>query len=362
MRILDKYILKELLGPFLFGVAAFSSIFIGTNTLFRIAQFITQYGASVNTVVKLFFLSLPSILVLTFPMSMLLGSLMAFGRLSASSEITAMKSGRVSFYRLVAPVLIFAFVVSMVTIVINEKVVPLSNATYNRIVTQDVKKEFNPVTQEHIVVKDVANDVNQRILYARSFDQKTATMTSVTVQEFENNKLVRIENAQKAVWANGAWIMYNGIINDVSVDGKVERSLRFNEQILPVNKNPESVSKEQKKREEMTIKELKQQIKTLKMEKVPSGRYEVELHQRVTIPLTCFIFALIGAPLGLAPNRSSSSIGLGISVVIIFIYYTMMTIFGTLGQSEKIPPALAAWIPDIVAMVVGIYLMKRASN
>ncbi|MDL2281302.1 LptF/LptG family permease [Selenomonadales bacterium OttesenSCG-928-I06] len=362
MRILDKYILKELLGPFVFGIAAFSSIFIGTNTLFKIAQYITQYGASISSVVKLFFLSLPSILVLTFPMSMLLGSLMAFGRLSGSSEITAMKSGGVSFYRLAAPVLIFAFVVSMFTIVINEKVVPASNTAYNRIVTQDIKKDFNPVSQEHIVIKDVAKDEYQRILYARSFNQKTATMTNVTIQEIENDKVVRIETAQKAVWDQNQWIMYDGIINDMSVEGKIERTLRFKEQVLPINKDPENISKEQKKREEMTIKELKQQIKILQMEKISSGKYEVELHQRVSIPLTCFIFALIGSPLGLAPNRSSSSIGLGVSVVIIFIYYTMMTIFGTLGQSERIAPALAAWLPDIVAMTVGVYLMKRASH
>jgi len=96
MRILDLYILKELLGPFIFGVAAFSSIFIGGGTLFRIAQYVTQYGAGFDVVIKLFVYSLPEIVVLTFPMSMLLASLMSFGRLSSSSEIVAMKSGGLS--------------------------------------------------------------------------------------------------------------------------------------------------------------------------------------------------------------------------------------------------------------------------
>lgn len=75
MRILDKYIIKELLGPFIFGICAFCSVFIGSSTLFRIAQYITEYGASVWSVTKLFVYSLPAIVVLTFPMSMLLASL-----------------------------------------------------------------------------------------------------------------------------------------------------------------------------------------------------------------------------------------------------------------------------------------------
>src|SRR6266540_3257303 len=109
MRILDKYIIKELAGPFIFGIAAFTSIFIGTDTLFRMARFITEQGASIWTVSRLFLYSLAPIVVLTFPMAMLLASLLSFGRLSGNSEIIAMKTGGVSFYRLIAPVVIIAF-------------------------------------------------------------------------------------------------------------------------------------------------------------------------------------------------------------------------------------------------------------
>ena len=83
MRILDKYILKEFIGPFLFGVCAFTSVFVGTGTLYRIANLINQYGASMWAAFRILVLALPSILVITFPMSVLLGSLMAFGRMSA---------------------------------------------------------------------------------------------------------------------------------------------------------------------------------------------------------------------------------------------------------------------------------------
>ena len=86
MRLLDKYVLKEFLAPFLFGVAAFTAIFLGADTLLKIAGFVSQYGASAISAVKVFILALPRIIVYTFPMAVLLGSLMCFSRLSGASE------------------------------------------------------------------------------------------------------------------------------------------------------------------------------------------------------------------------------------------------------------------------------------
>ena len=105
LRLLDRYVLSELLYPFIFGIASFSSIFIASSMLYRITQYMTKYGASWDSVAWLFFYSLPEVINYTFPMSMLLASLMAFGKLSGSSEIIAMKSGGISYYRIVAPVL-----------------------------------------------------------------------------------------------------------------------------------------------------------------------------------------------------------------------------------------------------------------
>lgn len=362
MRILDKYIIKELLGPFVFGIAAFSSVFIGTSTLFRIAQYVTKYGAPISAVVKLFFYSLPSIINLTFPMSMLLASLLSFGRLSGSSEITAMRSGGISFYRLATPVFIVAFFVSIFSVMFNELVVPTANTAYEDIVRNEIEKNTAPKSQEHIVIKDVKQGMLQRLTYARSYDESTNAMYNVTIEEFDNDNLVRVEKADKALWQNNRWIMYNGTIHDLAVDDNGIRTMRFEQQIMPVDKTPAAISQEQKKPEEMTIKELKQHIKALQREYVDTNTYEVELHQRLSIPMASFIFALIGTPLGLQPHRSSSSIGLGISIIIIFIYYTIMTVTTALGQGGAIPAALSAWIPNIIGVIAGFFLVRKASR
>lgn len=362
MRILDKYIIKELLGPFVFGICAFSSVFIGTSTLFKIAQYITKYGASVTAVVKLFILSLPNIIVLTFPMSMLLAALLAFGRLSGASEITAMRSGGISFYRLTAPVLIVALLVSLFAVAFNEFIVPRANTAYNHIVRYEIERNTAPKSQEHIIIKEVKDGNIERLMYARKYDEATNTLQAVSIQEFENGNIVRVQNAETAQWQNSQWIMHNGTIHDLSTAGNLQRTMKFEQQVMPITKNPTAIKREQKDESEMTIKELKQQIKVLQSEYVKSSSYEIELQQRVSIPLASFVFALIGAPLGLQPQRSSSSIGLGLSIIVIFIYYSIMTVTSALGQGGALPVVLAAWIPNITGVIAGCYLMRKAAR
>lgn len=362
MRILDKYIIKELMGPFLFGVASFTSIFIGTGTMFRIAQYVTQYGASMSSVVKLFIYSLPPIVVVTFPMSMLLAALLAFGRLSGSSEITAMRSGGISFFRLAAPVFVVALLVSIFSVGFSELVVPYANEAYNNTVQYEIMRKNDPKSQEHIIIKNISQGNLERLTYSRRYEEREKVMKNVSVQEFSEGRVVRIENAERAEWKDGRWIMYNGVMHDLNAEGKMERTLHFDQQILPMEKTPADIAKEQKKPEEMTIRELNTVIDVLHREYVNANLYEVELHQRFAIPLASLVFTMIGTPLGLQPNRSSSSIGLGISIIIIFVYYIIMTTSIALGQGGALPPMLSAWLPNLLMITVGSYLVYKASR
>ena len=134
VRILDKYIFREVCKAFLFGICAFSAVFIGSGTLFKIAKYITDYGASLSAVVKVFVFGLPNVIMWTFPMSMLLATLLTFGRLSSSSEITAMKSCGIGFFRIAMPAILLGFLVSIVAILFNEHVVPWANTAYRNVV------------------------------------------------------------------------------------------------------------------------------------------------------------------------------------------------------------------------------------
>lgn len=363
MRILDKYILKAFVGPFLFGIFAFTSIFVGTGTLFRIAQYITEYGASIWAVTRAFILALPSIVVLTFPMAVLLASLLAFGRLSGTSEIIVMRAGGLSFLRLALPVYVAAFLISIGAIAFNEYVVPASNHAYQNIIRNEIKRQATPQAQEHIIIKNMDGGDISTLVYAKRYDSNTKLITGITAQLFTNGEVTQIENAETATWNGTYWVMHNGVIFDLLPNGQgVERTMHFNEQILPIAKNPNQIAQEQRDPDEMTIKELRQQIKAFKLSGVDSKKWELEMYQRFTIPIASFVFALVGAPLGLQKQRSSSSIGFGISVLIIFLYYGVMTLTDALGKGGAVPPLIAAITPDTLGIIAGLWLNWRVSK
>ena len=361
MRILDKYILKQFMGAFLFGVAAFTAIFVGSDTLLKIAEYVTKYGASVTSAIKIFILALPSIVVYTFPMAVLLGSLMCFSKLSGSSELIVMRSAGQSFTRLAMPVFITAFIISIGAVAFNEFVVPWANHEYQLVLNVEIKRNMNPGVTDHVVLRDVQDGKIVHLLYARKYDPKAKTLSNITIQEFQDENLVRMENAPRAEWKNGNWVMEDGVIYDLTTEG-VDRMMHFSNQVINYAESPDKIQKDQKKEEEMTIRELAQQVKAFESAHADTTGLVMEMNRRFSLPLASFIFALVGAPLGVQKQRSSSSVGFGISVVIIFLYYAVMTFAGALGRGHVIPPALSIWIPNIIAFITGVLLIRRASR
>ena len=362
MRILDKYILKEFIGPFLFGVCAFTAVFVGPGTLYRIANLINQYGASAWAAFRVFVLAMPSIIVVTFPMSVLLGSLMAFGRLSSSSEMIVMRAGGQNFIRLAMPIFIAAFFISIGATAFNEYVVPKANNAYNTIINEEIKHNVAPTTQDHIIIKNTKGSDISSLMYARQYDANTKQLKDITVQEFENDTLMRVEQADRADWNGQKWVMHEGMIYDVSANEQTTRSLKFQNQALPITQKPNKINASQKKPDELTIRELREQIKLLDQNSVNTNKMKVEMYNRFALPLASLVCAIVGAPLGMQKQRGSSSIGFGISVVVIFIYYSIMTLGNALGNGGKIPAYLAAFLPDIICGVAGVILVYKKSK
>ena len=138
--------------------------------------------------------------------------------------------------------------------------------------------------------------------------------------------------------------------------------MKFDRQILPVKASPQQIVREQKKPEELTMRELKDQIQIMKSQYANTNALETELYQRITVPMASLIFAIIGVPLGLQPTRTPSSMGFAISVVIIFIYYAIMTLANAIARSGAIAPMYAVWIPNVIGLIFGMFCMWRASK
>lgn len=365
MKRFDWYILRELGGPFLFGVTAFTSIMIGSNLLFKLANYIIELDMPLPLVGKIFLLELPGIIVFTFPMATLLSALLAFGRLSGNSEIIAFKAGGISFARLMLPVILLGVFASSLTIYVNEEIVPYTSYQTRKTAWEFTYKAKYPSTQKYLNMTPIDRKTGwpEYILYAESFNSETSTLSNVLFQDFDGKRLTAMFEAEEARWLNNQWIFFTGSTYIFALGDQPVVKGRFSEYEMKVlNRTPQQIVMGSKNMDEMSADELKQMIALYRQEGKKTNKLAVKYYQHFAVPFACLIFAFFGAPLGLQPNRSGSSIGLGLSIIVIFIYYVVLTAAGALGQAGAISPWLGAWLPNIIFGLAGVTLIAKASR
>ncbi|NMB46095.1 MAG: YjgP/YjgQ family permease [Firmicutes bacterium] len=361
MRILDRYVAREMAMPMVFGICAFTSLFVGTDLL-RLVTIAMNLGAPLSVIAKLFVLKLPQIIVWTFPMAVLLSVLLSLSRLSANSEIVAMKTGGISFYRIAIPALLIGVLMTGVTLIINEAVVPAANAAY-KLTEAEMRGQTLPRVTKNVILKKYRGSLLQWFLYAARFDSQSQVMEDVTMVSLENGRPQETTYAPKIVWDEAGWFMENGITHFYDDAGETV-TMRFagGRQPVDIGQKPREIMASQKSPDEMNIRELSRHMAILRSQGKETQKLEVEWHLKWAIPVASIVFALVGAPLGLQSHRSASSVGFGLSIIVIFIYYVIMTAGCALAQGGYLPPILGAWSQNIILGVMGIGLMRRAGR
>jgi len=196
------------------------------------------------------------------------------------------------------------------------------------------------------------------VLYAKNYDSVDRKLHGVTVEEFHDNKLYRVLASETASYVGNNWQVRNCNIYNLNSKNAFDKQAIVN---LPLTKRPELVVADQTDPEQMELGELKAVYDALKTEGSPDySKFETELFNRSAIPFAGVIFAIIGAPLGMQSHRSSSSVGLGISLVVILLYYAIYSFMLTLGRGGVINGFIAAWSPNIIGMFFGAILIFRA--
>ena len=362
MRILDRYILIETLILLFFGLAAFTSIFIGVD-LVDLSKMVVRYGAPWQVLGELLMLKTPELLVWTFPMAMLMATLLSLSTLSRTSELVAMRAGGVSYYRLIMPVLLIALFVSAVTIGINEVLVPVADQRYQQILYERVYRKELPKVTSNIMLDEYSKGRLSRIIYAVQFDSSTKTMRDVSIIQFEQGRPVQQVSASRLVWEKDHWYLEDGTIYlfNPSPDGPVTKlSFLGGRQELPLAYQPQDIPRLTKRPDKMTIRELKAQMLILQENPEKLREYQLQYHLKFSIPFASLVFALVGAPLGIQSHRSARSTGFGLSIVIIFIYYILLTMGSAMVQGGYLAALVGAWWQNGALLLVGLYLIWKA--
>jgi len=358
---MDRFILGQLASPFLFGIMSFTVILVSGTLLFTLADLLIQRGVSLAQVVRLFLYSLPGVVVLTIPMSCLLASLLGFGNMSANSELVALKSAGISFGRIIRPVVIVCIFISIFSFAANETLVPLSDRAAEGLAMQ-IYRRVPPITRDNVFIRDISHGILNRIVYVKEVLPRSGEMRDIMIQEFEDGNVRRVTTAPSGSWADGMWWLSDGQVFEVRDDGLVEMLFRFERQRLNLDMNPSDLASDNANPDKMNMRELSSAMKSAQQRGNNAGRFAMLFNLRIAVPWASVVLALVGAAVGSRPQRSSSGMGLGLSVVIVFCYYVIMSLCQSLGESNFLPPPVAAWIPNVIFMTIGMFLIRRANR
>jgi lipopolysaccharide export system permease protein len=357
MKKLDKLILVEFIPLFIVGVLAFTAIMSSFTLLKEAMKYFTKYELEFLTLVKFFWLGLPQILAYTFPMGALLGSLLAFGRLSSNNEITAIRAGGVGFGRIVLPLVFAAWALVCLTFLISERIAPQSTSKALMMVKSAVLEKGLSMKTTNISYFDGDSGW---MFGAAEGDGKV--FTDVILTDFKTEEKITYF-AESAEWHPDKWVFHNVTVLGYDSGGD-QRTWTLNSEQSSINftRTPSEIMYEGKDPEQMSLQELKQNIR-LEKENNKSETRILKLrstyYAKIAAPFSCLIFILISAPLGMNPQRGTSTVGMGLSMILVFVYYLILTVSIKAGESGAIEPLVAAWIPNVVFLIAGLWLIAR---
>jgi len=369
MKIIDRYIVLSVTGAFFFGIAMFMALLMAMDLLRQLVDLIAQKGVPVIIALEIFGYRIPSMLVYAFPMSVLLSILLVFNRMSSESEMVAIRAAGVSFFRIVMPTLGFALVVTLLTFWLSDRFVPYATKQATKLTEQALRetKQSQPVKYQHIEKGAISYSVE-----AANLDIKAQRMHNVSLLIYQQGQPLVLIYAETAFWQpdKGRWSFPNASPFYVSpqhpshlaMEPLHQSEFDIESRVLQLRESPFDLVAPKRDPEALTSDEIRGMIAHLEQLGLKSGLWQMGLRQRYAVPVYCLVFALIGAPLGLRSHRTSSAVGLGISLLVVFSFYFLSVYLATFGENNRIPPSVAAWTPDVLGALVGIVLIWRANQ
>ena len=371
--LLDRWLLGELIGPLLFAIAMFTVLALTVGVLVELVRQIAEFNLPVLIAIQVLLQRLPSFLVLSFPMATLFATLLAYGRLSTNSELTALRSVGVTATRMIIPALVLALVMSSLTFLFNDVLVPRSNRAAEVTLRRALGKAISTEKGDNIIyprfgrVEEPDGSFSKGLLqlfYANKF--RDGTMTRVTLLDFSRAGFTQMLLAESAQWnrQEAKWEFFNGQILTLTPSGSTT-SADFDRYLYPFSAAPIRIAKLPKDANNMTVAEALQAEQLLQSAGDLKGarKLQVRIQEKFTFPMACLVFGLIGSSLGAKPNnRTSRGQGFALSIVMILVYYLLAFSFSALGVKGTLPAVLAAWSPVLISLAGGGFLLRQASQ
>jgi lipopolysaccharide export system permease protein len=367
ISLMDRYIFQQLSWFFLFSVSCLTALGVAVGTVAELAYKISELHLPLGIAIFIFCYKIPEYAAYALPISILLTGLMVYGRLNSDRELTALFSFGVSSYRVILPALLFSLLVTGITFLLNELIVPGANYQANLIQNPYIAKTELNLQNRDIYFAEFTSGLGtskkvQTIYYAEQYDQPE--LFRVTILSFSHNLLTQIITAQSAQWnqQQQTWDLDQGSISrfDRSLNSNILE--KFTTKQLSFSKTIFAIASQARSPEEMNISQAKQYVNLIKDSSEPTqiAKFVVRIQQKYAFPFICVVFMLIGSALGIQYSELNRARSFALCVGIVFAYYCLGFTLGSLGITGVISPWLAAWLPNFIGFGVGGYLLQRA--
>lgn len=353
MNLIDRYILKQFIFTLVFAIVALCVIFLVVNLLENLDDFMDN-DATFMVIAKYYIHYFPEILKILTPVATLLSTLFTVGKLSTLNEITAMKTGGMSLYRIMIPLTIVGLAISFGQLYFNGWVVPKSNTKKLAIEREYLKKSKSGGPIYNLFLRDAPRK-NVSFGYYNA-DMKTGHKIAIEYysDKFQPRLLKRIE-ADTLKWINSEkkWYMINGFErtyndNDINI-----RS--FGREVIDLNVKHNQIVQLNKSVSEMNLDEFRNYIKLLKSGGKDVRKQMIEYYGEYAFPYANLIVILFGVPFASIRKKGGIAVQIGAAMVISFTYMIFIKFSQTIGYSMGIEPVIAAWIANIFFFILGLF-------
>ena len=369
MRLLDRYLFRELLAPLAYCLGGFLIFWISFDAFRNLPDF-QDDKLHLLDIVEYYFAMTPEFIVTVLPIVLLLALLYALTNHARANEITAMRAAGVSLWRVCLPYLVIGFLASIVLFVLNEFVVPHNTDWANRILNRYVHQTDSDEAQSHFT--DFVNARAHRLWHFSEYRARTTEMLNPIVSWTLPNGSVRQLKADRAVRTNGVWTFFGAKeFEQANSSAPLLPSLQTNSLPMPeFDETPKEILSEIKINKYQGVSALHQPdipladlVAYLKLHpdlpRADSSRLLTELHARLAAPWTCLVVVLIAIPFGTASGRRNLFVGVAGSIFICFAYMVIQKVSLALGSTGYLPASLAAWLPNLIFGMAGLCMTAR---
>jgi lipopolysaccharide export system permease protein len=363
LTILDRYLIRELGGPALMGAAAFTLIFVATQIL-AIGKLVTQQHASLLLAIEYFLWEMPNYLLLVIPMAMLFGTLLAMGRLSGESEIAAMKAGGISLVRMFLPLALIGILVSLFALAMQELLVPLANDRAAYLLQTEIQR-FSPAAS-NLYVPTTLPGGGRQVTIAGALEAQTQSLLNVTVLRYDAKQhLSEMIVSARARYEKPTWTFQNATTYEFT-GGNVSGTLVSPTLSVDIGERPNEVAKHNLQTndpENLSRAEIKSALESPTLSDQQRRNFAATYASKLARPFSALVFVLFAFPLGMRRIRGGgAALGFGLALLIVFVYYVILSVALSVGSLALPLAGIAAWTPNALFSLIGLWLLRRAAT